>query len=398
MEEKRIPFLMLLGFAWLSLGAGGGQCVRMTVDHVDVTLSEDGNGMRVSAVFPTDNASVMDASFALGDYGSAFILPHTDATPLEIGFDLQSKILSDPAFSSGSVKEKLPNKMPMPNLQPMVELKDAAENANVALYSYIDGEKQNWLGATGVFKVAFNKDFPPGLVVTQYYALDAKSQPRIVVVVNGPSAKVSGSVSVTEGSMSIFANVQALIDSKEFEPGKSVKLTRAKEFYSAPALLTPTPTPTPTSSPAYTVTRGQRVDKGLSVPASLSFDVTGMTPTDDMIEAHLIWAIEEGKDWNGGNPQPTSIYSASAKDYKLKCGAFGEHRINVNWDPSVKYTVKLMIESDLTTWTVWQGSSKIAETSVDATAPDRVTVSYGWPPTKRNGKEGVKLTNIKWSE
>ena len=164
--------------------------------------------------------------------------------------------------------------------------------------------------------------------------------------------------------------------------------------------LCPTGTPTPTPAPVevYTVVRGQHVDKEMSVPASLTFDMTGKVASDEMIEAHLAWAVDSGQDWNGGNPVPASIYSASAKDYKLKCGAFGERRFTVAWDASKTYTVELKVEKDATTETILLEGKVIAQTTITAAASDKVVLSYGWPPTKRNGAEGAKLKNIMFTE
>jgi hypothetical protein len=151
----------------------------------------------------------------------------------------------------------------------------------------------------------------------------------------------------------------------------------------------------------YTVVPGQRVERSLAVPCALEFNVTNKMPTDAAVEEHLSWAVTEGMDWQGGNPA-AGTYTAAYRDYKLKvysaAGFAGEQRIDVAWDPAQVYTVRAEIRSDRAVYAVKKGGVVIAETTVSAAAPLRVTMGYGWPPSVRNGASGAILSNIKWEE
>jgi len=151
----------------------------------------------------------------------------------------------------------------------------------------------------------------------------------------------------------------------------------------------------------YTVVPGQRVERSLAVPCALEFNITNKMPTDAAVEEHLAWAVTEGMDWQGGNPA-AGTYTAAYRDYKLKvysaAGYAGEQRIDVAWDPVQVYTVRAEIRSDRAVYIVSKAGVVIDETTVNATAPPRVTMGYGWPPSVRNGASGAILSNIKWEE
>jgi hypothetical protein len=174
-----------------------------------------------------------------------------------------------------------------------------------------------------------------------------------------------------------------------------------KSWFLKPTTPKPTPTPTPTPT-GYKVVRGQRVEVVAKVPCKLEFDITGMKPTSPSIEAHLSWAVATGHDWDGGNPKPTKeVYACSAKDYKLKCNGFGERDFYGpagQWDPAKTYHFALQIGKDMTTETISLNGTIAANVSVSAPAPAQVWLGYGWPPSIRNGAEGVVLTNIKLIE
>jgi hypothetical protein len=153
--------------------------------------------------------------------------------------------------------------------------------------------------------------------------------------------------------------------------------------------------------PTYTVVPGDRVERSLNVPCALEFDITNKVPTDAAVEEHLAWAVTEGGDWQGGNPGP-GTYTAAYRDYKLKvyseAGYAGEQRIGVAWDPAQVYTVRAEINPDNAVYIVRQGTAIIAEESVSAIAPPRVTMGYGWPPSVRSGATGAILSQIRWEE
>lgn len=153
--------------------------------------------------------------------------------------------------------------------------------------------------------------------------------------------------------------------------------------------------------PAYIVSKGQRVEKKLKTPCSLVFEITNYahTPTnDDQLEEHLAWAVEFGKEWDGGNPVPNKVvYAASAKDYKLKCNGFGEKRFPMTWYATQTYHFELLIGSDNTRERISVNGSVVADVSVDLPAPEFVTVGYGWPPSKRNGADGARISNVVWT-
>ena len=152
---------------------------------------------------------------------------------------------------------------------------------------------------------------------------------------------------------------------------------------------------------SYTVVQGQRVERSLNVPCALEFDLTNKVPSDELVEEHLAWAVTEGMDWSGGNA-PAGTYTAAYRDYKLKvyqaAGFAGERRISVAWTPASTYHVRADIKADRAVYTVKLNGVVVGETTVNAVAPPRVTMGYGWPPSVRKGATGAVLTNIRWEE
>jgi uncharacterized protein (TIGR03382 family) len=171
---------------------------------------------------------------------------------------------------------------------------------------------------------------------------------------------------------------------------------RAEAFFSVLLLV-----PALAHGQTYTVIQGQRVERSLNVPCALEFDLTNKVPSDELVEEHLAWAVTEGMDWAGGNA-PLGTYSAAYRDYKLKvygtAGFAGEQRINVPWAPASTYQVRAEIKADRAVYVVKLNGAVIAQTSVSAVAPPRVTLGYGWPPSVRNGAAGAVLSNIRWEE
>lgn len=152
----------------------------------------------------------------------------------------------------------------------------------------------------------------------------------------------------------------------------------------------------------YTVVPGQRVEQTLNVPCALQFDITNKVPTS-LDEEHLAWAVTEGKDWSGGNAPPGSgIYTAAYRDYKLKvyaaAGFAGEKSIPGGWNPSLTYTVRCEVKPSSTRYLVTQNGATVADVSISAAAPSRVTMGYGWPPSVRKGATNAILTNIVWEQ
>lgn len=150
----------------------------------------------------------------------------------------------------------------------------------------------------------------------------------------------------------------------------------------------------------YTVAPGQRVEKTLTVPCALQFDITNKVPTS-LDEQHLAWAVAEGKDWSGGNP-PVGTYTAAFRDYKLKVyaatGYSGEKGINGGWNPALVYTVRAEVKATYTRYLVMQNGTKVSDVSINSVAPSKVTLGYGWPPSVRKGATDAVLTKIQWEQ
>lgn len=115
----------------------------------------------------------------------------------------------------------------------------------------------------------------------------------------------------------------------------------------------------------------------------------------------LAWAVTEGKDWSGGNA-PLGTFTAAYRDYKLKVyaatGYAGEKSINGGWNPSLVYSVRAEVNATSTRYLVTQNGATVSDVSISATAPSRVTMGYGWPPSVRKGATNAILTNIKWEQ
>lgn len=166
------------------------------------------------------------------------------------------------------------------------------------------------------------------------------------------------------------------------------------------AVLLFCPLPARADAEPYTVVPGQRVEKTLNVPCALQFDITNKVPTS-LDEEHLAWAVSEGKDWSGGNP-PLGTYTAAFRDYKLKVyaatGYAGEKGIAGGWNPALVYTVRAEVHPTYTRYLVTQSGNTVSDVSINAAAPSKVTLGYGWPPSVRKGAANAILTQIQWEQ
>jgi len=389
----------------------GAKCVSTPtsrVDHVSVTLNADGSGLKAFVVFPTTNTATYSGNVSVKDYGSISFSPYSAASPLQFGFDLKTSLFSDLDYAAMTPSDELANGMPLGSGKKMVEIDGGTGDNRQTFYGYADMKDQVWLGAAAIFGSTLDDNFPAGLMLTQYYKLDEGGQPQIVVFINGPKLNTDNSIQ-TVGQVSIFANVRDLMASG-LEPGKEYTYKKAKEYYTPPSGV-PTPTPTPTATPTptptpdpgadYTIVSGQRVEKELTVPCSLQFNLRGIKPVgENGDKAHLTWAYNP--DFAGGNPSGIG-YVAGVRDYKVKVydkdGVYiKEPRYNIEWNPSTTYTVKLEVNKTSVTTTISSGGTTLTSITVDADAPDTVTIGYGWPPSQRPGISGGVVNSVVWSQ
>jgi len=382
-------------------------------DHVSVTLNAEGTGIRVAAVFPKNNASKIAGALSLKDYGAVYAIPASSRSgnsPFEFGFEFQNAMFLDSEFLAIPPVDVLANGTHLPNLLPMAEVASSEITADVDFYGYVDTPTQKWLGATAILKAASDRDFYAGKALTQYYEIDNAGAPRIIVVAAG--ATVKNGVVTTPGSLSVFADVEALIASGKFLPGKTVDLKASRQFSTIPgATPTPTPTPTPTATPSptpptdYTVTPGHRVERLVALPVSLSFTITGVErfsgrdnppdTTNNPDTAMLGWAYYP--EWESGKKP----YVAHLRTYKLitNDGKVTEAGLlEEQWIPSHPFQVIFSLErTRVSTTIVDTVTGQQWHRSLEASMPAQMHVGYGWPPTTRPGVRGAILRDINWS-
>jgi len=220
--KRAIRIFSLLSItAALATGLLGAKCTASSLtDGVTVNLNPDLSSLRVSLQFGDNVTANMMSTLQIKNFGYMFINPATNSSPLEIGFELVTSVFLDPEYLSLEEKDTMANGTPMPNGKPMIELSSGAiNNDNVALYGYLDVADQEWAGAAGIFKFINSTNFPPGLVITQFYNPDENGKYQIIVSIMGAALNNDGTMK-TPGGMSIFANVKNMISRGGLEPGK----------------------------------------------------------------------------------------------------------------------------------------------------------------------------------
>lgn len=179
---------------------------------------------------------------------------------------------------------------------------------------------------------------------------------------------------------------------------------RIKEWWAklTKPVVVPPVTP-PVADTAYVVRRGERVEREMTVPFTLSFRVAGVerfsgrdtTPdtTNNPDTAMLAWAYSPA--WEGGK-KPFVVH---LRTYKLitNDGTVRERPLPEGYDPSRTYAVALSVGSTETTATITDeaaGTKWIA--SCAFAAPAKMTVGYGWPVSSRPGVLGMRVMDVKW--
>jgi len=363
---------------------------------VTAKLQADGS-LRVTVVFPAANTSTIKAELAAKSWGSFFLNEASTASPLTLGWSLNPEVVADPEYVGLETKEAFSNGMPMTNSRPMVELPDSSAGPNVSLYGYVDTKEGKWLGTTAVLGTTLDDNFPAGLVLTQYYKLDAQGSPRIIVYLMGSKLNNDGSIH-TPGHLSVFADAESLL-AMGMETDKEYSYKVSKQFFTSPDGITPTPTPTPTPTatptpgPEYIITPGKWVEREVN-------------PNGGWIEFDA-WAPESGRanDWNKATfiemhqklGNKTSGYT-SVLPYKIKAcwdaSCPREPRYNLTWDQ----WRHIKVEWNATKWWITIDGTKV---SVDLVKPwvagKPLYLFYGDYTGGTPALEDGKLRNIVWS-
>jgi len=148
------------------------------------------------------------------------------------------------------------------------------------------------------------------------------------------------------------------------------------------------------SGETLTVTSGVRLERRVSGPGRLEFDMTNMYDGNTAMKRHFAWGYEPGQSFNGGRTGNGAEWGL--RSYKIKVFGSGakfisEPRYNIKWDRSKTYHV--VIE-----WDAGAVSADIDGTrvGVGGTFPSDWIVGIGWPPAVRPGIDGLKISNIKW--
>jgi hypothetical protein len=181
------------------------------IDHVTFEPSANLETIKVSLVFSNNVQTDLAGGFALKDYGYLFVNPFTTAAPFEVGFNLNTSIVSDQDYVSIQPTEVLPNGAPIGLDHALVEIKSPAPvSSKFDIYGYVDVSKQEWLGTAAIFSFINDKYFPNGLALNQSFLRDAQGIPSIMASVFGPSLSADGTVK-RAGGIALFANVKRLI-------------------------------------------------------------------------------------------------------------------------------------------------------------------------------------------
>jgi hypothetical protein len=161
----------------------------------------------------------------------------------------------------------------------------------------------------------------------------------------------------------------------------------------------------PPAEVAYTVHQGgddQRIER---VARAVEFDIVPAKDGTQEVEPCPVWAYfgTNPDTWNGGNN--TGVLSVRVKanntgSYELKVGptdaGVKEPDVQGPCKTGVKIHMKFELLADGVRFTTkWEGGtdSKFVKCG---TSGDH-TVGIGWPPQKRSGLIGAKITNIVWS-
>jgi hypothetical protein len=148
-------------------------------------------------------------------------------------------------------------------------------------------------------------------------------------------------------------------------------------------------------TPGFTVAPGKLIEKRVSSPGRLEFDITGVPPVDAAAEkAHIAWGYEVGKSWTGGSGSGGAEFGLrlyKSKCYSLRAKFAGEQRYNFPWTKDKK--VHVIIE-----WTRSMVRTNVGGsiTEIAGSYPAEWTVGIGWPPSSRPGVQGAVYTNVKW--
>lgn len=142
-----------------------------------------------------------------------------------------------------------------------------------------------------------------------------------------------------------------------------------------------------------------------ALPASLQIDITGKQPGTAEREEVTLWSFAAGGDFKGGNPLPPT-FSARCNDSrptwaKLKVYRDGhtgqaekEQKLDMAWDPSQTYRLRLDVAQGSVTWTATRlGDGVVASARVEAATPARAVLCWG-DPESRKAAEGATVTNV----
>lgn len=145
-----------------------------------------------------------------------------------------------------------------------------------------------------------------------------------------------------------------------------------------------------------TVASGVRLERQVSGPGRLEFDMTNMHDGNTEAKRHIAWGYEPGQNFNGGRTGNGAEFGL--RSYKMKVFGVGgdfisEPRYTIKWDRAKIYHV--VIE-----WDAGTVSADIDGTavSVGGSFPSSWIIGIGWPPAVRPGIDGLKISNIQWPE
>ncbi len=179
---------------------------------VDITISDNLEVVRLALQFTDKIQSDLSATFAIKEYGAAFMHPYTGAQPFEVGFDLNTSIVNEQDYVNLEPTTVFPNGVPMGIPYAVVEVSGGKPISDkFDMFGYVDVLHQSWLGAAGIFSFLQDKYFPEGLAISQVFTRDDGGMPAVLGSVFGPVKKPDGSLA-RAGGVALLANVRFLVE------------------------------------------------------------------------------------------------------------------------------------------------------------------------------------------
>lgn len=242
--EARRSWFRAVSFSLVTVSLIAGASAALTgcrgqsklIEKVNVQVYENLEAVRVSLVFTNKVKSDLAFSFALKEYGYAFLSPHTATQPFEVGFDLNTSIVNEQDYAHLQPTTVFPNGVPMGLPYALAEVRAETQlHSKFDAYAYVDVLLQSWLGTATMFRFPKQEYFPRGLTISQVFLRDAQGNPGVIASIFGPELNSNGSVK-RSGGIALLANVKQLVSMHRAKMNPSQHQPPTLTLYSEPNL------------------------------------------------------------------------------------------------------------------------------------------------------------------